>query len=140
PKQPNKAAKPKKGTKPAEHPEVQLPAPTESHGQPDTAQVSEPPPEVVIPPAPEAAAAEPAAAGTRTGAYRVGRCGAGARSDRQNQEGAQGTQGQEGQRPGRGRQGARRKRRGHDHPSDDRSHGLQGLLVLARRTDSRGYV
>ena len=53
---------PKKDTKSAEHPEVQLPALTESHGQPDAAQLSEPPPEVVIPPAPEAAAAEPAAA------------------------------------------------------------------------------
>ena len=123
----NKATKPKKGTKPADLPEVQLPAPTESHGQPDTAQVSEPPPEVVIPPAPEAAAAEPAAAGTRTGAYRVGRCGAGARSARrgqgQGQEGAEGSEGQAGQRPGRGRQGPRRIRRGDDHAGHDRGDG-----------------
>src|SRR5207253_4925616 len=57
----NKATKPKKGTKPADLPEVQLPAPTEPRLQPDTAVASEPPAEAIVPPAPETAATEPAA-------------------------------------------------------------------------------
>ena len=46
PKQQTKAAKAKKGAKPAAAPEVQLSAPTEPPVRPDTAGASEPPPDV----------------------------------------------------------------------------------------------
>ena len=61
PRQPNKAAKAKRGAKPAEAPEVQVPAPIEPQVQPDTAVANEPPADALVPAATEAAAAEPAA-------------------------------------------------------------------------------
>src|SRR5437868_9148149 len=62
PKPQRKAGKQQKGRQPAEAPDVQVQAVTEPPVRPDTAGASEPPPHVLVRPAPEAAAAEPAAA------------------------------------------------------------------------------
>src|SRR5437867_1904037 len=58
-KQQTKAAKHKKGAKPAEARDVEVSAPTQPQLQPATAVASQPLPEAVVPPAPEAAATEP---------------------------------------------------------------------------------